>query len=71
MSQNQNTADRVSSDVLVGLKAIGETVGLTTNEAVLRWIHEEDLPARKMGRAWRSRRSVIERWYDQKLLEQV
>jgi excisionase family DNA binding protein len=39
-----------------------------TPQTIYRWAQEKRIPAVKLGKEWRFRRSVIDRWFDDQLL---
>jgi excisionase family DNA binding protein len=39
-----------------------------TPQTIYRWAQEKRIPAVKLGKEWRFRRSVIDRWFDEQLL---
>jgi excisionase family DNA binding protein len=38
-----------------------------TPQTIYRWAQEKRIPAVKLGKEWRFRRSVIDRWFDDQL----
>ena len=39
-----------------------------TPQTIYKWAQEKRIPAVKLGKEWRFRRSVIDRWFDEQLL---
>jgi excisionase family DNA binding protein len=39
-----------------------------TPQTIYKWAQEKRIPAVKLGKEWRFRRSVIDRWFDDQLL---
>jgi excisionase family DNA binding protein len=39
-----------------------------TPQTIYKWAQEKRIPAAKLGKEWRFRRSVIDRWLDQQML---
>lgn len=60
----QSSADFTQPDTLVGLRAIGEPLGLNDHRSVRRYIRDEGLPAVKFGRQWISRVGLLNEWID-------
>jgi len=38
-----------------------------TPQTIYKWAQEKRIPAVKLGKEWRFRRSVIDRWFDEQL----
>lgn len=38
-----------------------------TPQTIYKWAQEKRIPAVKLGKEWRFRRSVIDRWFDDQL----
>ena len=39
-----------------------------TPQTIYKWAQDKRIPAVKLGKEWRFRRSVIDRWFDEQLL---
>jgi excisionase family DNA binding protein len=39
-----------------------------TPQTIYKWAQEKRIPAVKLGKEWRFRRSIIDRWFDDQLL---
>jgi len=39
-----------------------------TPQTIYRWAQEKRIPAAKLGKEWRFRRSTIDRWLDEQML---
>lgn len=39
-----------------------------TPQTIYKWAQEKRIPAVKLGKEWRFRRSIIDRWFDEQLL---
>jgi len=51
-----------------------EEVGIilkVSKTTVQRWCHQGKLPAAKIGKAYRIRRSDLDKWYEEKLAEKT
>jgi len=38
-----------------------------TSQTIYKWAQEKRIPAVKLGKEWRFRRSVIDKWFDDQL----
>ena len=38
-------------------------------QTIYKWAQEERIPAAKLGKEWRFRRSIIDRWLDDQMFE--
>jgi excisionase family DNA binding protein len=41
-----------------------------TPQTIYKWAQERRIPAVKLGKEWRFRRSVIDRWLDERMLSE-
>jgi PTS system nitrogen regulatory IIA component len=41
-----------------------------TPQTIYKWAQEKRIPAAKLGKEWRFRRSVIDRWLDEQMLSE-
>lgn len=39
-----------------------------TPQTIYKWAQEKRIPAAKLGKEWRFRRSIIDRWLDEQIL---
>lgn len=39
-----------------------------TPQTIYKWAQEQRIPAAKLGKEWRFRKSIIDRWLDEKIL---
>jgi excisionase family DNA binding protein len=71
-TQNFPTATTLfmDSDELLSAEEVGKILKLSKS-TVQRWCHGGKLPAVKMGKMYRVRKKDLDRWYEEKLLEQV
>jgi excisionase family DNA binding protein len=57
----------MDSDELLSVEEVGEILKLSRS-TVQRWCHKRELPAVKMGKAYRIRRKDLDKWYEDRLL---
>ena len=62
MTPNGNTGP----DILT-LEEVAEYLRLKP-QTIYKWAQEKRIPAVKLGKEWRFRRSVIDRWLDEQML---
>jgi excisionase family DNA binding protein len=55
-----------TSEILT-IDEVAEYLRLTP-QTIYKWAQEKRIPAVKLGKEWRFRRSVIDRWFDEQLL---
>ena len=40
-----------------------------TPQTIYKWAQEKKIPAAKLGKEWRFRKSIIDRWLDEQMLD--
>lgn len=53
-------------DILT-LEEVAEYLRLTP-QTIYKWAQEKRIPAAKLGKEWRFRKSIIDRWLDEQIL---
>jgi excisionase family DNA binding protein len=66
MSGNNHRAGSPPNEILT-IDEVADYLRLTP-QTIYKWAQEERIPAVKLGKEWRFRRSVIDRWFDEQLL---
>ena len=62
MSRN----DRTVANEILTIDEVAEYLRLTP-QTIYKWAQEKRIPAVKLGKEWRFRRSVIDKWFDDQL----
>lgn len=60
MSGNER---RLASNEILTIDEVAEYLRLTP-QTIYKWAQEKRIPAVKLGKEWRFRRSVIDKWFD-------
>jgi len=55
-------------DILT-LEEVAEYLRLTP-QTIYKWAQEKRIPAVKLGKEWRFRKSIIDRWLDEQILSE-
>jgi excisionase family DNA binding protein len=58
---------RTTHNEILTIDEVAEYLRLTP-QTIYRWAQEKRIPAVKLGKEWRFRRSIIDRWFDDQLL---
>jgi excisionase family DNA binding protein len=63
-----NAADRRAAppNEILTIDEVAEYLRLTP-QTIYKWAQEKRIPAVKLGKEWRFRRSVIDKWFDDQL----
>jgi excisionase family DNA binding protein len=59
--------DAVPNNEILTIEEVAAYLRLTP-QTIYKWAQEKRIPAVKLGKEWRFRRSVIDRWFDEQLL---
>ena len=54
----------VSSDRIMTLEEVAEYLRLKP-QTIYTWAQEKRIPAAKLGKEWRFKKSIIDRWFNQ------
>ena len=57
---------RLVSNEILTIDEVAEYLRLTP-QTIYKWAQEKRIPAVKLGKEWRFRRSVIDKWFDDQL----
>ena len=63
MSGNQR---HLAPNEILTIDEVAEYLRLTP-QTIYKWAQEKRIPAVKLGKEWRFRRSVIDKWFDDQL----
>ncbi|HKC47182.1 MAG TPA: helix-turn-helix domain-containing protein [Gemmatimonadales bacterium] len=63
MSGNER---RLAPNEILTIDEVAEYLRLTP-QTIYKWAQEKRIPAVKLGKEWRFRRSVIDKWFDDQL----
>ena len=63
MSGNER---RLAPNEILTIDEVAEYLRLTP-QTISKWAQEKRIPAVKLGKEWRFRRSVIDKWFDDQL----
>jgi excisionase family DNA binding protein len=66
MSPAQGNGRPPVNDILT-LEEVASYLRLTP-QTIYKWAQEKRIPAAKLGKEWRFRRSIIDRWLDEQIL---
>lgn len=58
--------DRAGMSEILTIDEVAEYLRLTP-QTIYKWAQEKRIPAVKLGKEWRFRRSVIDKWFDDQL----
>jgi excisionase family DNA binding protein len=58
--------DEVPNNEILTIEEVAAYLRLTP-QTIYKWAQEKRIPAVKLGKEWRFRRSVIDRWFDDQL----
>ncbi len=58
---------RTTHNEILTIDEVAEYLRLTP-QTIYKWAQEKRIPAVKLGKEWRFRRSIIDRWFDDQLL---
>lgn len=58
----------LSGDKIMTLEEVAEYLRLTP-QTIYTWAQEKKIPAVKLGKEWRFRRSLIDKWFNEHLDE--
>ena len=65
MNSRRNSAPHLDNEILT-LEEVAAYLRLKP-QTIYKWAQEKRIPAAKLGKEWRFRRSVIDRWVDDKM----
>ena len=66
MSQAQEDGRPPANDILT-LEEVASYLRLTP-QTIYKWAQEKRIPGAKLGKEWRFRKSIIDRWLDDQIL---
>jgi excisionase family DNA binding protein len=66
MSRAQKNGRPPANDILT-LEEVASYLRLTP-QTIYKWAQEKKIPAAKLGKEWRFRKSIIDRWLDEQIL---
>ena len=66
MSPAQENGRPPGTDILT-LEEVASYLRLTP-QTIYKWAQEKRIPAAKLGKEWRFRKSIIDRWLDEQIL---
>ena len=66
MSQAQENGRSPTNDILT-LEEVASYLRLTP-QTIYKWAQEKRIPGAKLGKEWRFRKSIIDRWLDDQIL---
>ena len=66
MSRRDSAGDDMNSEIMT-IEEVAAFLRLKP-QTIYRWAQEKRIPAAKLGKEWRFRRSVIDRWLDEQML---
>ncbi len=66
MSTPQDNGRSPGNDILT-LEEVASYLRLTP-QTIYRWAQEKRIPGAKLGKEWRFRKSIIDRWLDEQIL---
>ena len=66
MSPSRENGGTPGNDILT-LEEVASYLRLTP-QTIYKWAQEKRIPAAKMGKEWRFRKSIIDRWLDDQIL---
>ena len=66
MSQAQEDGRSPANDILT-LEEVASYLRLTP-QTIYKWAQEKRIPGAKLGKEWRFRKSIIDRWLDDQIL---
>ncbi len=58
--------DRTAPNEILTIDEVAAYLRLTP-QTIYKWAQEKRIPAVKLGKEWRFRRSVIDKWFDDQL----
>ena len=62
-----NDSNAASDHELLTLEEVAQYLRLKP-QTIYKWAQEKRIPAAKLGKEWRFRRSIIDRWLDEQML---
>ncbi|MFL5495265.1 MAG: helix-turn-helix domain-containing protein [Gemmatimonadales bacterium] len=66
MTQAQENGRSPANDILT-LEEVASYLRLTP-QTIYKWAQEKRIPGAKLGKEWRFRKSIIDRWLDDQIL---
>jgi excisionase family DNA binding protein len=66
VTSRDNGRKAIANEIMT-LEEVAEYLRLTP-QTIYKWAQERRIPAAKLGKEWRFRRSVIDRWLDEQML---
>ena len=64
---DQRRASADSGNEILTLEEVAAYLRLTP-QTIYKWAQERRIPAVKLGKEWRFRRSILDRWLDEQML---
>ena len=58
---------RAPDNEILTLEEVAEYLRLTP-QTIYKWAQERKIPAVKLGKEWRFRRSILDQWFDEQIL---
>jgi PTS system nitrogen regulatory IIA component len=68
MSPDRENGRPLGNDILT-LEEVASYLRLTP-QTIYKWAQEKRIPAAKLGKEWRFRKSIIDRWLDDQILRE-
>ena len=68
MSSDRDNGQAPGNDILT-LEEIASYLRLTP-QTIYKWAQEKRIPGAKLGKEWRFRKSIIDRWLDDQILHE-
>ena len=65
-ARRQAPSSRIENDVMT-VEEVAAYLRLQP-QTIYKWAQEKRIPAAKLGKEWRFRRSILDRWLDQQIL---
>lgn len=67
MTRNGGSRGRLVENEILTLEEVAAYLRLTP-QTIYKWAQERRIPAVKLGKEWRFRKSIIDRWLDDQIL---
>lgn len=68
MSSDRDNGQAPGNDILT-LEEVASYLRLTP-QTIYKWAQEKRIPGAKLGKEWRFRKSIIDRWLDDQILHE-
>ena len=67
MTGNDRHPDKLPANEILTIEEVAEYLRLTP-QTIYKWAQEKRIPAVKLGKEWRFRRSILDRWLDEQIV---